>query len=497
MNDTAKLEISALAAALALGILGDTLLRSFPWGVNFAVWVGAIAGAIAFLSRSNGMALKGAGLWIFVPLAFFSLAFLWHDSTALDALNLLALLTSFTLLIRRAQGGRLRVSSLTGYALAAIIAALNSAFGMFPLLFGATEWKKLLNGQSRRTVAGLRGALLALPLLLVFGALFMGADAVFKTLVRHIFDFNFTHFFVIAFLTFGVGGYLRGLLFGKQLQRAAGARLAPPALGAIEMVIMLGLLDLLFLAFVVVQIRYFFGGAALVHATTGLTYAEYARRGFFELLAVAAILLPLLLLIHWVLPRDNATVQRWFQGLAGTQVALLVIIMASAFQRMRLYQAEYGLSEQRLYPTAFMGWLAVVFVWFCCTVLRGHRERFAFGAVLAGFLLIAVLQVLNPDALIAKANLARAQAGRRFDAEYAGDLSSDAVPELAAGLTSIEPRQRCVLAVILLQRLSKPEESSWRSWNYSRAQARKALHENEPAIRAAVCAKPDFSGMMH
>jgi hypothetical protein len=139
----------------------------------------------------------------------------------------------------------------------------------------------------------------------------------------------------------------------------------------------------------------------------------------------------------------------------------------------------------------------VVFVWFCCTVLRGHRERFAFGAMLAGFLLIAVLQVLNPDALIAETNLARAQAGHRFDAEYAGNLSSDAVPELAAGLTALEPRQRCVLAVILLQHLPKPEESGWRSWNYSRAQASKALHENEPAIRAAVCAKPDFSGMMH
>ena len=77
-------------------------------------------------------------------------------------------------------------------------------------------------------------------------------------------------------------------------------------------------------------------------------------------------------------------------GWRESQIALLFVIMASAFERMRLYQAEYGLSEQRLYPTAFMGWLAVVFVWFCLTVLRGHRERFAFGAMVAGFLLIAI-----------------------------------------------------------------------------------------------------------
>ena len=113
---------------------------------------------------------------------------------------------------------------------------------------------------------------------------------------------------------------------------------------------------------------------------------------------------------------------------------------------MRLYQAEYGLSEQRLYPTAFMGWLAVVFVWFCLTVLRGHRERFAFGAMVAGFLLVATLHVINPDALIARTNLARARAGHIFDARYAARLSADAVPELVAGLPDLNPQDRCTLA---------------------------------------------------
>ncbi len=183
----------------------------------------------------------------------------------------------------------------------------------------------------------------------------------------------------------------------------------PFSLGAIETGVMLGLLDLLFLAFVAVQVRYFFGGSALVQATTGLTYAEYARSGFFELVAVAALVLPFLLFVHWLLRPDDARGQRAFRWLAGAQIALLFVIMASAFERMRLYQAEYGLSEQRLYPTAFMGWLAVVFVWFCLTVLRGHRERFAFGAMVAGFLLIATLHVVNPDALIARTNMARAR----------------------------------------------------------------------------------------
>jgi hypothetical protein len=329
---------------------------------------------------------------------------------------------------------------------------------------------------------------LALPPLLVFGGLFMGADAVFRSLVVRFLGAVPSHVLLIAFIAYCVGGFLRGLVFGKELNLGTGKHLLPISLGAIEMGVMLGVLDLLFLAFVAVQARYFFGGSALVQATTGLTYAEYARRGFFELVTVAALVLPFLLLAHWLLRPDDVQGQRLFKWFAGMQIVLLFVIMASALQRMRLYQAEYGMSEQRLYPTAFMGWLAVVFVWFCLTVFRGRRNRFAFGAMVAGFLLIAILHLLNPDALIARTNLARAQAGRIFDARYAANLSADSVPELVAGLSALNPQDRCTMAKDLLRRWSAPENPDWRSWSYARARAWHAISDNASALRAA-CAE--------
>jgi hypothetical protein len=486
VNATAKLEISALAAALALGVLGDALLRCFPWGVNFALWGGLLAAAIFFLGRERRQAFAEGGWWLLLPITLSPLAFVWHESLALKALNLLAVLTALSLIILRACGGRLRVASLMQYAVGSLLAGLNAAFGMFPLLLRDREWT---NGfgwiWTRKSVAVLLGVALALPPLLVFGGLFMGADAVFRSLVfRFVRDVP-SHLVIVVFIAYCVGGYLRGLLFGKERNLVLEKRLIPISLGAIEMGVMLGLLDLLFLAFVAVQVRYFFGGSALVQATTGLTYSEYARSGFFELLAVAALVLPFLLLVHWLLRSDDAPGQRGFQWLAGAQIVLLFVIMASAFQRMRLYEAEYGLSEQRLYPTAFMGWLAVVFVWFCLTVLRGHRERFAFGAMVAGFLLIAALHALDPDALIARTNLSRAQAGHIFDARYASRLSADAVPDLVAGLQNLNPQDRCTIAVRLLERWSPPENPDWRSWTYSRSQAWQAVSANGPNLRAA------------
>jgi hypothetical protein len=372
------------------------------------------------------------------------------------------------------------------YALGSLVAGFNAAFGMLSLLLGNREWNRTAGwGELRKAVAVLLGLVLAIPPLLIFGALLMGADAVFSNLAVRFLHAVPTHLLLTAFIAYIVGGYLRGLLFGKDLNLGTQKLRLPFSLGAIEMGVLLGLLDLLFLAFVAVQVRYFFGGSALVRATTGITYSEYARRGFFQLLAVAALLLPFLLLVHWLLRPDDAPGQRLFKWLAGIQIALLFVVMASALQRMRLYQAEYGLSEQRLYPTAFMGWLTVVFIWFCLTVLRGQRERFAFGAMVAGFLLVATLHVINPDALIARTNLERARTGHIFDAGYVASLSADAVPEIVAGLPTLNPVDRCKLSKALLNDWASPERPDWRSWTISGALARHAVSLNASALREA------------
>ena len=328
----------------------------------------------------------------------------------------------------------------------------------------------------------------------------MGADAVFRGLISSLIRVDFlsllSHSFMTAFFAWVVAGFLRGTLIGTERNLTEGRQLPSPRLGIVEIGIALGLLDLLFFSFVVVQIRYLFGGAPLVGITPGLTYADYARSGFFELLAVAALVLPLLLVAHWLLHKQYSAHERLFRMLAGIQVLLLFVIMASAVQRMRLYESEYGLTEDRLYPTAFMGWLAVVFVWFGITVLRGHRERFAFGALIAGFLLIGTLHIVNPDNLIARTNTARAAAGRKFDASYASSLSADAVPVLVDRLAALGAHDRCVVAQRILVGWTPPNQPDWRKWNWSQKLAWRSVRANSEILRQASRSeqkKPDGS----
>jgi hypothetical protein len=249
------------------------------------------------------------------------------------------------------------------------------------------------------------------------------------------------------------------------------------------------LIDVLFLLFVALQLPHFFGGASRVQQTAGLTVAEYARGGFFELVAVAALVLPVLIagaaVVRRDVPRDWAT----FRVLTFAMVALVGLMIVSALQRLTLYVANFGLSEDRVYATTIVVWLAIVFALFIATVMRRRDAGFAFAAIVSGWLVLAALDVANPQALVARTNIDRAARGASFDWAYASTLSADAVPTVANGIAKLDATSRCGLAYNLLAPAERGSQAldDWRSWNFSRRRARAAARSVNPRQILAGC----------
>jgi hypothetical protein len=211
----------------------------------------------------------------------------------------------------------------------------------------------------------------------------------------------------------------------------------------VETSVVLGLMNLLFLSFVIMQVPYLFGGMDLVQNTPDFKLAEYARRGFGELVAVAAIVLPMLLVSHWLLKKDSPAAQKLFRVFAGIQIVLLFVIMASAVQRLVILTGPlgYGMTTVRLYPMIFMTWLAIVFVLLAGTVLRNARQYFAWAALWSAIFVLGAAHVLNPDKFIVETNIALMKQGREFDAYYNSyELSDDAVPSLIEAFETYNER---------------------------------------------------------
>jgi hypothetical protein len=460
--------VAALGAALLTGVAADLLLRTDRLGIN--LWLLSIVFQVllALLHRRYHTSMPWTSFALILGSGSLLLSFAWRDSPALNALALLGAVAAAGLAAWTAQGGSLRHSAPMQYAGGIARSAAGAMFGILPLAFRDADWAPWggVVGSTRWARVG-RGLVLAMPPVVILGSLLAAADPIFSAFSSRFFDLDLeplmVHGVIIGVVGWVMGGFLRDLV----LLRPVSARLvsAPRGglLGFTETMIVLGSVSLLFLLFVAIQVRALFGGDAFVLAEAGLTYAEYARQGFFHMTWATTLVLPLLLVLEWAGQRDGTKQKGSFRALAVLLLGLLGVVLFSAFDRMRIYQASFGLTELRVYTVAFMAWLAPVLGWFGLTVLAGRRERFAPGVVTLAILTVIGLHVVNPDHLIARTNLARGVEGAPFDAAYALSLSDDAMPALVQAMDMLDGGSQCSL----LARLERAPDD-WRSWNRSR-----------------------------
>jgi len=478
-------------AAVTLGILGDALLRATPWGVGFFLWVAALVGVTAVVLERHQEATRLELALLFVAPVFFALGLAWRDAEVLVAWNVLAVVLALSVPITRSIAPDLRVGRVADYIAGLVAAGFSAAFGPIKLLMEDVDWEA--GGRLRLAGGIVVGVLLAIPVALVFGGLLTSADPGFERLIRTIFDWDFqtiaSHLALTAVVTWITAGYLHSVLHGASRSPIPREPLGRPSLGLLEIGIPLGTLIALFVLFLVLQAEYLFGGEDLIRRTAGLTYAEHARSGFFELVTASALVLPLLLAADWVIDKSSATTVTRFRVLASVLIALVGLIMLSALHRMRLYLGAYGLSQDRVYATAVLLWVAFAIGWFAATVLRGRRKRFAFGAMVSGFSVLALLNVINLDALVVRTNVDRAREGRELDVEYLSQLSADAVPSLLAALPDLPAEVRCTLAADVTREWGGEHEDDWRSWNVSRSRARSGARGLDPTADPE-CAHP-------
>lgn len=316
----------------------------------------------------------------------------------------------------------------------------------------------------------LQGTLLGGLLVLPFGYLFVRADAAFAQLAKDV-PVPSTATLAGRLLAFG-GVFLAAaalaLAARRPLRIAVGG--SPRLLHPWEWGIALALLDVLFLAFVVVQVAVLFGGHEHVLRTAGLSYAEYARDGFWQLLAAALLTLGVVAAAATRAAAPSRPHRLLLRGLLGVLCALTVVVLVSALRRLDLYEEAFGLTRLRLLAQAFGIWLGGILV---LLVAAGATPRV--GARLATIAVagtgaaLLTFALLNPDRLVAERNVERWRAGGSLDLLYLQTLSADAAPVLAG----LPPELRRDALAPLAARLDRDEP--WSSFNASRERARKLV----------------------
>lgn len=452
---------SVVVASVAVGVAGAFALPldrpAIGWvvvGIVAALAVGLVARRDSELVLSGGeRAMRGG--WLALAIGLLAVGAV-RDAEWLFALCVLGAGVAGSL---AAGGGR-------------------SFFGLFAGAFSVPvtalvrlDW--VIRGAAAVRVRGARGRLLvsiavSVVLLVVFGALFAGADAAFASLVSAVLPTVdgpaiVRGGFVFWLLVFGTAGACLVAVKGAPERAERSAR----TVGLVEWALPVGMLVLLFGGFVAVQLASLFGGEAYVQRTAGMTYAVYARSGFWQLSAVSVLALAVIgLATRWA-PRERSGERLWLRVLLGALAVLTLVIVASSVSRMLAYQEAYGATVLRLLVLTCELWIGLVYLVVLAAGIRLRGSWVPRIVVTSGLTVLFGLSVANPEHLVAEINVAQQ---RHLDLSYLRQMSADVVPVLDR---LPEPQRSCALRTINYTLAGA--EPGWREWNASRARARELL----------------------
>jgi len=485
---------------ILLGWAFDFLFWEKPLGINFAIYVTLVLATGILLLQMEGLRLTRGASLLLLPIGFLAtMTFIRLEpmTVFLSVVGVLFLMGVFALTYRSGQWTR--------YALLDYVFGFLRLVGSMivrPLGFMAENRREPSSLTEKRTAhiwPVVRGIVIALPVIAIFASLLSSADPIFAKRfedfielfkIENLPEYIFRLVYILIFAYALAGTFLHA---AQKSDEAVQAKTwVSPFLGFTESTIVLGSVVLLFIAFVVIQFQYFFGGQANINIE-GYTFSEYARKGFGELVAVAFFSLLMLLGLGAITCRETESQRRVFSSLGVALVGLVIVMLISAYQRLVLYEAAYGFSRLRTYTHVFMIWLGLLLI--TVVILEMNRRERAVGLamILVALGFIISINLLNVDAFIVKQNVQRelrgindkafAQGRADLDAQYFLDLSDDAIPALVSAYQGkslpvpVKAKIGASLACFRYRRGQAAREFPWQSFHFSRYYADRAFTE--------------------
>lgn len=469
---------------LAFGVIGTFFLHKNPSGITFPLFVAMVYGFSWLILRRRGIQIKG-GSWFLIGMSLLiGISTCMTADTTIHGFNKLALFLLFCVFVlhQRYRDGRWNIGKYMG----AIFMFLCRALGFLgcPFSHGIRFLKSIRNKKYKNVVWVLAGICVAAPVAIILSILLATADRVFESVLDTViteFLNPFTVIPVVFKIIFGIIAMyclICSACAGEITEEVKDRRTAEPLI-AIAFMALIGAVYLLFCG---IQVVYLFMGRGQL--PYGLTYAEYARQGFFQLLFVAVLNLVMVLLCL-----------KYFRRSAVLNIVLLMIslctyvMIASAFYRMILYVEQYHLTYLRLLVLWFLPVLAVLMAGVVALIFWNRFPLFwhCLGVISVCYLALAWMK---PDYQIARYNLTAAggdavitdvyrdEAYSRDGVDYLSRLSADAAPAVAELMAESDGKQKLLAKYVFDYERSCGWGADIRTYNISFAKALDILNKN-------------------
>lgn len=329
-------------------------------------------------------------------------------------------------------------------------------------------WKKILIG-----------VVIALPVLMVVLRLLMAADSEFERIIGGIPNWftvldaeKILRFFIVLIATLGFFGFMQVLLIKHIHVMKQQDQTGKFKLDGIISITVLVLINMVYILFTLVQFKYFFSGTL----QENYTYAEYARKGFFELLFVTLINLSITIVVITLVERTSMVIRRFIQIMLTILVLSSSVMLSSAFLRMGMYEEAYGYTFTRVLVHSFMIFLVIIFAY---TLVKIWVEKLSLlhFYFISSLIYYTAITVVDLDKFVVKENMNRYETSGKLDVFYLNQLSYTGI----SGLISLYEKNPDIpnLQTILVDRKKEALNSNlpWQSYNLKREQTFSKLKE--------------------
>jgi hypothetical protein len=468
-----------LILCLLLGIFAEESFFRGEIGISYPIFILAFYTLFFWRYRGFTFSHQRFGYLILICIWLLSASFFLNNSTLLTALNILVIpgmVVLHLVLITSQKSMPWNKPIFISYIFTRLIDAFKYNFK-----FAGTLGKIVKSGvdESKYLVwkKVLIGLLLSIPVLFVVLRLLMSADSHFELLIGgipHWFEVvnaeTVMRVIIILFYTFAFFGLLQ-VLFKKQIKAIQqDINVHSFKMDAIIAITVLVLINAVYLLFTVVQFKYFFSGTL----QGDFTYAEYARKGFFELLFVTLINLSIIIFVLNFVDRMSVFISKFVQILLTVLVLVSGVMLCSAFLRLSMYEEAYGFTFIRIMSHSFMIFLVVIFMY---TLVKIWIEKLSLVHFyfISSLLYYTAINAIDLERIIVTQNIERYEQSGKIDIYHLNNMSYSGV----MGLMDLYEKDQTIpgLRDILIERKQEAliVDLPWQSYNLKREQVKEEL----------------------
>ena len=472
-----------IGGSLFFSILQSVLLWKKLPGISVILFIIPLLLFFIFFLNKNKKIQNRRGLIWGLPIIALGFTYFIFNNGMFNFFNMFAIGILWLIMCISLTGTNLRIKELLyliGGAFKHIGTVMRGVLNIF---------KKDDNKEETKESNGIaKAVILTLPITLIVIILLASADGIFSNLFRGVGDIlnilignesiletiGRTIVIIITFIY--MAGFLCNIIKRKiedqNIQRKA------KTIDTLTTEIMITILNGVYIIFCIIQILYLFTKAGM---PDGMTYAEYARQGFFQLMIVTFINFGILLWIH--AKEKNQLDEKQCKYIKLMEMVMEIctqVIIISAFYRMFLYEQAYGYTYLRLF-VYFILFAEFAFMIFVLIYTTGKKINLMKAGLIIGTVTYLALNYINVDKVIAKKNIDRYFASPQTEIDFyylRHNTGTDAISEIKRLLNTDDEKLKNIVNIYLwTNKMFLKQEETWLEFNISREYARYCLED--------------------